>query len=111
MEDNQEVFDRLKKQMSAAYQAIGLSRESRFEEGLDEFYLRKEKRNSGPYRFLHKLRTFSLALPFPERQVLINSVLEPSYHYRFWHLQFFSPAEYRAVQKSLAKKIMEAFPA
>ncbi|MBP5216771.1 MAG: hypothetical protein J6038_02940 [Bacilli bacterium] len=105
-----EAFAGLKRKMRLAYQEIGLSPTSRLACKEDDLYIAKSHKQGASYRFLQKLRKFSDALPVNERQVLLNSVLESAYHYEFWHMSFFNPREYRAVLRSLAGKIKEAFP-
>ncbi|MBO4541501.1 MAG: hypothetical protein J5736_05955 [Bacilli bacterium] len=107
---NEKAFASLRKKMQNAYQSIGLSPYSRLECGKDEFYLAKKTRAGSSYRFLQRLRRFSEALPIPERRVLLYSVLESSYHYEFWHMQYYSQREYRLICRELARKITEAFP-
>ena len=108
--DQAQAFAKLKRKMQRAYQEIGLSPSSRLECKSDDLYIAKSHKRGASYRFLQRLREFSDSLPVNERQVLLNSVLESSYHYEFWHMSFFNPREYRALLKSLASKISEAFP-
>ena len=107
----QTAFAQLKRKMQVAYRDIGMSPSSRLEASADELYIRKKDRESSSYRFLQRLRCFSKELPSRERLVLLYSILDSSYHYEFWHLQYFSSREYRATLRSLESKIKEAFPA
>ena len=108
--DQAQAFEKLKRKMRLAYQEIGLSPSSRLGSEEDDLYIAKSHKRGASYRFLQKLRKFSDGLPINEKQVLLNSVLDSAYHYEFWHMSFFNPREYRALLKSLASKIEEAFP-